>query len=149
MAAQDIPIQGEGSIEQRIANTTNQPQDSNDTRTDERTQVASIISDLDRRLRILEERYGNLRKKIQLTDQNLIESERSFGKELRTFNTELLELKRNVVDFDDKASIFSGEMNNMAQKMDLKVIEKYLLLWSPEMFVTRRELKEYLDSKKN
>ena len=149
MADQDTsmqPTQGQNSIEQRVADANAPSQDSGEAKTDEHSQVAGIISDLDRRLRILEERYGNLRKKIQLTDQNLIESERSFGKELSTFNSELLELKRNTVDFDDKTSIFAGELDNMAQKTDLKVIEKYLALWSPEIFVTRSELKEYLEN---
>jgi hypothetical protein len=57
---------------------------SGDNKTNEYAQIAGIISDLDRRLRVLEERYNNLRKRIQLTDQNVIESERAFGKELRS-----------------------------------------------------------------
>jgi hypothetical protein len=113
----------------------------------EYTQIANIISDLDRRLRILEERYSNLRKKIQLTDSNLIDSERSFSKELRTFNDELLELKRSTSDFGDKMMLFSGEMDNTAKKTDLKVLEKYLAMWDPKMFVTRKDLKAYLQSK--
>ena len=107
-------------------------------------QIANMVSDLDRRLRVLEERYGNLRKKVQLTDQNLIESDRSFGKELRRFNDDILEMKRSTADFDEKVMMLDGEMSNIAQKTDLKVIEKYLAMWSPGMFVTRKELKEYL-----
>ncbi len=108
--------------------------------------VASLITDLDRRLRTLEERYSNLRKKLQLTDQNLIESERSFGKELRTFSDELLELKRNSNDFSEKTILFQNELENTAKKNDVKVLEKYLALWSPSTFVTRSELREYLNS---
>jgi predicted nucleic acid-binding Zn-ribbon protein len=150
MAEQDISQQGtQNPIEQRIAdaNSQDQQQDVDNSKNTEYTQIANIISDLDRRLRILEERYGNLRKKIQLTDQNLIDSERSFGKELRGFNDELLELKRNIADFDEKVVIFNGEMDSAAQKTDLKVIEKYLTMWNPGTFVTRKELKEYLKSK--
>jgi predicted nucleic acid-binding Zn-ribbon protein len=107
-----------------------------------------MISDLDRRLRILEERYSNLRKKIQLTDHNLIESEKSFGKELRTFNEDIMKLKRNTNEFDEKIVIFDTEMQNVAQKTDLKILEKYLAMWDPQMFVTRKELREYLKNKK-
>jgi predicted nucleic acid-binding Zn-ribbon protein len=151
MVEQDISQQGiQSPIEQRIADA--QPdasQDSGDSKDapSESSQISSMISDLDRRLRILEERYGNLRKKIQLTDQNMIEAERSFGKELRGFSNEMLELKRSIVDFDEKVVIFGGEMDNVAQKTDLKIIEKYLAMWNPGMFVTRKELKEYLKSK--
>jgi predicted nucleic acid-binding Zn-ribbon protein len=145
MAEQDLSMQGsQGPIEQRVADA--QTEDKN--KSTEYTEIATIISDLDRRLRMLEERYGNLRKKLQLTDTNMIESERSFGKELKGFNEEILELKRTVADFDEKVVIFSGEMDSAAQKTDMKVIEKYLSIWDPNTFVTRKELREYLKSKK-
>lgn len=151
MVEQDISQQGiQSPIGERVA-TAESPdsQDSGDDKNapSESSQISSMISDLDRRLRILEERYGNLRKKIQLTDQNMIESERSFGKELRGFGSEMLELKRSIVDFDEKVVIFGSEMDSVAQKTDLKIIEKYLAMWNPGMFVTRKELKEYLKSK--
>jgi chromosome segregation ATPase len=114
----------------------------------EYSQIATLISDLDRRLRILEERYSNIRKKIQLTDQNLLESERSFSKELKEISDEALELKRSTGDFSDKISMFESEIDNVAQRMDLKVIEKYFNMWDPSSFVTRSELKEYLKDKK-
>src|SRR3989339_1818007 len=68
-------------------------------------QVASIVTDLDRRLRILEERYSNIRKKLQLTDQNILESERGFVKELRTVNEDTLKLRKQVNDYSEKISI--------------------------------------------
>ena len=142
-----MSMQGQNSIGQRVADAqSNQSQDG-ENKPSESVQIASMVSDLDRRLRILEERYGNLRKKIQLTDQNLIDSERSFGKEIRGFGSDLLELKRSIADFDEKVVIFGSEMDNTAQKTDLKIIEKYLAMWNPGMFVTRKELKEYLKSK--
>jgi len=150
MVEQDISQQGvQSPIGERVANaeTPDASIDSGEGQPSESTQIANMISDLDRRLRILEERYGNLRKKIQLTDQNMIESERSFGKEIREFGTDMLELKRSIVDFDEKVVMFGSEMDNVAQKTDLKVIEKYLAMWNPGMFVTRKELKEYLKSK--
>jgi hypothetical protein len=137
------------TIEQQVASAQaqEQQQDTQNSQNTEYVQIANVISDLDRRLRILEERYGNLRKKIQLTDTNLIDSERSFGKELRGFNDELLEMKRSNADFDEKVTIFGTELDTVAKKTDLKVIEKYLAMWSPGMFVSRRELREYLKSK--
>jgi len=152
MVDQDISQQGlQSPIGQRVADAqAPDPTPENNDGADqpsESTQISNMISDLDRRLRILEERYGNLRKKIQLTDQNMIDSERSFGKEIREFGTEMLELKRSIVDFDEKVVIFGSEMDNVAQKTDLKILEKYLAMWNPGMFVTRKELKEYLKTR--
>jgi len=144
--AEDNSQFSQGTIGQQV--TDAQAQDPNpNVQNGESAQLAGIISDLDRRIRMLEERYGNLRKKLQLTDQNLIESERSFGKELRTFSADILELKRSITDFDEKVTIFGSEMENVAQKTDLKVLEKYLAMWNPQMYVTRTELKEYLKNK--
>ena len=112
-------------------------------------QIAAIITDLDRRLRILEERYGNIRKKLQLTDQNVLESERGFVKELRTVNDDTLKLRKQVNDYSEKISIFTDEIKQTAKKTDIKLIEKYLDLWDPRNFVTRRELKEYLKQKES
>lgn len=110
-------------------------------------QIASIITDLDRRLRILEERYSNIRKKLQLTDQNILESERGFVKELKIINEDTLKLKKQVNDYAEKISIFDDEIRQAAKKTDVKLIEKYLDLWDPKNFVTRKELKEYLQQK--
>lgn len=109
--------------------------------------IASLISDLDRRLRVLEERYSNLRKKIQLTDENLVDGERTFSREVKSFNDGLIELRRSTVDFSDKIEIFDSELSRTAKRSDVKVIEKYLALWTPTMFVTRKELKDYLETK--
>ena len=63
-------------------------------------------------------------------------------------NDESMELKRSTNDFGDKIVMFESELGNVAQKMDLKVIEKYFNLWDPSSFVTRSELKDYLKGKK-
>jgi 16S rRNA G1207 methylase RsmC len=107
-------------------------------------QVSTMLIDLDRRLRVLEERYNNLRQKLHSTDQNLLESEKSFGRDIRHINEDTLELKRTVNDFSDKLGMFTNEMQNVAKSVDLKVIEKYLAMWNPTNFVTRNELREYL-----
>ncbi len=107
--------------------------------------IAMMVSDVDRRLRVLEERYSILRKKLQLTDQNVLESERSFGKEVRQMSDTILEMKRTMHEFDEKTMQFSGELQQTAKKNDVKVIEKYLSLWNPSTFVTRSELKRYTD----
>lgn len=134
----------QNSVEQQVYS-----QESNDSREQpEMTQMASIIADLDRRLRTLEERYANLRKKLQLTDQNLIESERAFGKDLKILNDDSMQIKKQVNDFSDKVLMFGEELGNTAKKNDVKVIEKYLTMWNPQQFITRKELKQYLEYNK-
>jgi hypothetical protein len=145
MPEQDMQMNSQGQLDQNMQ----QPQvqessNAEEGQAGEFMQISALISDLDRRLRVLEERYSTLRKKMQLTDQNLIESEKAFHKDIRVFNDESLELKRSIADFEEKVAIFGNEMTNTAKKTELKVIEKYLALWNPTLFVTRKELREYL-----
>jgi hypothetical protein len=134
--------------EQMAQQNPQQVNQQNPEQSDPGTQLAQLISDLDRRLRTLEERYSNLRKKIQLTDQNLLESEKEFNKELHSSSDDVLALKRTSNEFNDKILRLSGEMNNVARKVDLMSIEKYLAMWTPTNYVTRDELKQFLLSRK-
>jgi hypothetical protein len=109
--------------------------------------IISMVSDIDRRIRVLEERYMNLRKKLQLSDQNLLESERSFSKELRVVNEDSINLKREISDFSEKIDMFGSELSGTAKKSDMMAMEKYLYMWSPTNFVTRNQLKTFLKSK--
>lgn len=146
MSDQNLPpLSGMQGMSQ--AQPENTPQGMRAGQGGEQESLSHMISDLDRRLRVLEERYSNLRKKIQLSDQNLIESERSFIKEIHTANDEIMELKRGTNDFSEKILLFQEELRQSARKQDVKILEKYLLLWSPQQFVTRTELKEYLKSR--
>ena len=89
------------------------------------------LNNMERRLRILEDRYGNLRKKTQLTDQNLISFEKELSKEVRAISEQVIELKRQTEDVNDKALKMYSELDKAARKHELKVVEKYLDLWQP------------------
>ena len=144
----------QNNIEQQVFDQMRQqsppPQQATSSKQDnsQYNQLAAIIVDLDRRLRTLEERYNNLRQKLHSTDQNVIDSERTFSKEIRTINDESMELKRSVSDFSDRLLMFGSEMQNNAKSVDLKVLEKYLAMWDPANYVTRKELREYLKNHK-
>jgi hypothetical protein len=43
-------------------------------------EISSNVNNVSRRLRILEERYSSLRKKTQLTDQNILNSNKEIAK---------------------------------------------------------------------
>ena len=58
------------------------------------------------------------------------------------------QIKKQVNDFSDKVLMFGEELGNTAKKNDVKVIEKYLTMWNPQQFITRKELKQYLEYNK-
>ncbi|MFH1212154.1 MAG: hypothetical protein V1659_04490 [Candidatus Woesearchaeota archaeon] len=97
-------------------------------------------SNIDLRLKILEDRYSSLRKKTQVSDQNMIETEHDVWNEIKTINDDLIELKKRINSIVHQISQMNEELKNTASKYDLKIIEKYLDMWQPMNFVTREEL---------
>ena len=104
--------------------------------------LGANVNDIASRLRVLEERYANLRKKTQVTDQNLIESERGMLKEMEELNQKVLDLKHGIFDMNEKITTMLGELANCVREEEFAVIAKYVELWEPANFVTRDELKK-------
>lgn len=111
--------------------------------------LAVRLTDVATRLKILEERYDTLRKKSQLTEQNVIESDKSNFQELRILGETMIEVKRTVKDLADKVRLLSEEVEQFATKNDLKVLDRYLGYWEPADFVTRKEVNDFLRRKFN
>ncbi|PIN81147.1 hypothetical protein COV13_02125 [Candidatus Woesearchaeota archaeon CG10_big_fil_rev_8_21_14_0_10_32_9] len=114
-------------------------------RHEEAKTLTRLLADVAAELRILEDRYTNLRKKNQLTDQALLETQRTFSKEKRVLNEELAEAKMKLQDLTEDVTLMKSEFKDVVKQKDFKVIEKYLDMWEPLQFVTRKEVDELID----
>ena len=110
------------------------------------TNISTKVNNVASTLRILEERYSNLRNKSQLSEQNLIDIEKDVTKDMKILSEEIMDLKHDIKDIHEKLTIITNEMQNLANKDEFKVLDKYLDMWQPLNFVTRKELERYLDS---
>ncbi len=113
----------------------------------ENDELIKKLADVASNLRILEDRYGNLRRKTQLTDQVLIDAQRNFSKEKRIINDEITEIKESLFEIKNKIGAMGDELENSVSMNDYLVLEKYLELWNPIKFVTRKQLNDYLEEK--
>lgn len=100
------------------------------------------LNDVVRRLRILEERYTNLRTRSQLTEQNILSKNRSFSTELKTIISDIHEIKREIEEMKNKILNLFKEIQTFASKEDVKILEKYISMWEPVNFVTQKEVEE-------
>jgi predicted RNase H-like nuclease (RuvC/YqgF family) len=107
------------------------------------------ISVLSTKLKILEERYSTLRKKIQNTDQNILQAEKEEFNEFKLINDDLVNIKKNMKNLSEKISLLEEEVNNFADKRDFTVLQKYVEYWQPMDFVTRKEVNDFLRKKFN
>jgi chromosome segregation ATPase len=110
--------------------------------------VSRNLNDVERRLRILEERYSNLRRKTQIIDHNMLENDKRLSKEIKTLLESVTTLKYQIQEMTEKLALFNSEFDNLAKKRDVEVIQKYLDLWQPMNFITRDELKEIMEERK-
>ena len=78
--------------------------------------VTSEVSSISRRLRILEERYGNLNKKTQVSEQNMLGADRELTKSIRMLEEELVEVRRAVEDLRDKLKLVVLELKECAKR---------------------------------
>lgn len=102
--------------------------------------VFSDLTNITRRTRLVEERYMDLRKKVNLIEENSIAED----KEMRTQNKVMLDLlseQRKVIsEMKDKMNIMIKELQSCAKLNDLKILEKYISMWEPINYVTNDEL---------
>lgn len=105
------------------------------------------VNEMSTKLKLLEERYGVLRKKSQLSEQNLVEMDQEQFRELRLVQDRITELKRQVKTITEKVSSLQAEMQQFVRKEEFIPLERYVNLWQPVDFVTRKEVNVFLRKK--
>ena len=103
------------------------------------------VSDLLSRLRLLEERYANLRREHQTTSENMIENHQNLSKQQRKLSEGIIEMKRSLHELQEQLLNMKGELSDAAKIHDLKVLERYLDYWQPLDFITREEAQRIIE----
>lgn len=99
---------------------------------------------LNTRLRISEERYVDLRKKISLLEQNMLSQQKKSANEIRSLAGDILDLKRAINDIQNKVLLVIKEMQLTAKSEDVDVLRKYLEFWDPIKFVTMNQVENMI-----
>ena len=107
--------------------------------------VANDINSLSRRLRLMEEGFTNLRRFLQVTEDNIIARNKHYSAELKTVNSEITEIRKEMQEFRDKLLLVIKELQTVARKDEVKVLEKYINLWNPIKFVSQNEIEGILN----
>ena len=114
--------------------------------------VYNDINSVSRRLRLLEEGFTNLRRFFQVTEENILAKNKHFSAENKTLNSDINEIKKDLHEVKDKLLLVIKELQSVARKEEVKVLEKYINLWNPIKFVSQNEIEqivnEILDNRK-
>ncbi len=108
--------------------------------------LAAQVNSLSRTIKLLEDKYYNLRKKVQVDEENSLAQDKKMSNEIKVIKSDVLEVKKEMEDLKDKIRLIVKELKMTANAEDVKVLKKYLDLWEPVEFVTRNEVKKMIDS---
>jgi len=103
------------------------------------------LSSLTTRLRILEEKQNNLRRKVQFIEQNLIDLRKKMLAESKTIISDIKEIKRSIEELKRIVSKVIDDLSKFARVEDVKVLQKYVNFFQPLNFVTHKELEKILN----
>ena len=106
------------------------------------SQFLAKINDLSRRLKIIEERYTGLRRKTQLTEQNMLNINKKISTEVKTISSDINETRRALLEITVKIKEIKEELSKYAKKNDLKLLDKYMSYWEPLNYVTAEEVEK-------
>ena len=110
--------------------------------------IESQVGNVNRRLRILEERYSSLREQIRFTDESFLKGKNKLTSEIKAADKELDELNSQILEMKDKINDLLKELSLCAKEESLKVIQKYIDLWEPVEFITRKEAMDLIKSRR-
>lgn len=109
--------------------------------------LSQSIGEIERRLRSLEEKYSNLERRSQVTEENMLSSNRKMKAEIKLGSEEISDLKAQVADANEKIKALVRELQGFARAEDVDVIRKYLNLIEPLGFVTQNEVDRIVQQK--
>ena len=72
-----------------------------------------------------------------MLEQNIIGYNKRAVTDLKAINSELLEVKTQVDELNEKIGVIAKELQTLAKKEDVDILRKYLDLWEPVNFVTQ------------
>jgi len=104
--------------------------------------VLEQIGGVARRLRILESRYSDLNRKVDVTEKNMLGERKRLTRELKADDSDILELKKALNEITSKVDTIVADLKNFAAKEDVESLRKYIELWEPVNFVTREEVEK-------
>ena len=105
-----------------------------------KTADTTSMSNLSTRMRILEERLFNIQKKMQVREENLLESNKEYTSEIKSLTREVAELKEQLMAMKDELENIADELEGKANESDFLVFKKYIELWKPVNFITQRDV---------
>jgi len=107
----------------------------------------SIINELNTRVRVLEGKYNLTRERMLVINQNMLDHYKKTSTDLKTIEEDLTEIKDAINSLRDATKNILREIQLLARKEEVKVLEKYINMWDPLKIVTKEEVNELIEKR--
>ncbi|MBL7054263.1 hypothetical protein ISS05_00730 [Candidatus Woesearchaeota archaeon] len=111
------------------------------------SEVKGEMNNLERRLKVLEEAFTNIRKGLQVAEQNMLSKNKTSSTDIKTLTSDINEIRKEMLDMKEKILMIVKDLEGAAKINEVKVLEKYINLWNPVKFVTQNEVERIIDEK--
>lgn len=109
--------------------------------------VSEKINDFSSRIRLLEEKFEQIREKLKATDQNIIRRSNELKEVISQNQAMINEINKSVKEMKETTRHLIKEVETSAKTQDLKVLEKYVDLMDPTRFLTKSEAERMFKKK--
>ncbi len=109
--------------------------------------ILERINNISSRLRLTEERINNNRERLKVFDADLMESKKNINNDIKEIESEIRDVKKNIKRLEDNIQHIIKELELMARKQDVKVIEKYVDMMDPSRYITKEEVLKLLEKR--
>ena len=106
--------------------------------------VLKLVGDLNRRVRGLEESFGNTRERLDMVDDSMHDNLKNLREDLINIHDELKMVTTVIEELKITFSQMVKQLSVFARKSDMLALEKYVDLMDPTRYLVEEEIKELI-----
>jgi len=107
-------------------------------------QLGDQIGNVMRMLRMIEQRYRTLRERLRLSDSQFISVQKDLGENIRSLTREVTDVQSKMQKLEYKLGLLNKQLNESASKDDVNTLQRYVEMWQPQLFVTKKEAEKMI-----
>lgn len=110
------------------------------------TDIMLAFTDILNRLRAQEAKLALFSERLLIMNQNMLEEHKHVTQDLAMTRQSMEELQKNINTLKTVVHHLTDEAKNFAREEEVKMLEKYLLLWNPLHFVTEKDVNAMINA---
>lgn len=110
-------------------------------------EVLSRITEVNNRIRIIEENVTQQRKKTELINNTMLSNDKAKQQDIEDLKIKIESLLKDLDDTKNTIRMLIKQMQAFAPQSEVKVLKKYVDLFDPTQMLTRGEVNEIIEKK--